>query len=108
MDDRTKLDEPQIELQLNQESTKCPTCGTLLLPYLRFCAKDNTRLPLADQQTIPSYDFVRYIATGGMGTIYEAQHQFLKKPVAVKMIHEKAFDDAHVYRFQQEALQPAN
>lgn len=42
------------------------------------------------------------IGHGGMGTVYLAKHQFLKRPTAVKLIHEKDIDNVTLARFERE------
>ncbi len=50
------------------------------------------------------YRLVRYLASGGMGTVYEAQHTVVKRRFAVKLLHaELAAQRESLARFQREA-----
>jgi endoglucanase len=50
------------------------------------------------------YRLVRYLAAGGMGTVYEAVHTVVKRRFAVKLLHpELASDRDSLARFQREA-----
>jgi len=50
------------------------------------------------------YRLVRYLAAGGMGTVYEAQHTVVKRRVALKLLHpELATKRDSLARFEREA-----
>jgi endoglucanase len=50
------------------------------------------------------YRLVRYLASGGMGDVYEAQHTVVKRRFAVKLLHaELASQRESLARFQREA-----
>ncbi|MBS1957161.1 MAG: protein kinase [Cyanobacteria bacterium SZAS-4] len=49
------------------------------------------------------YEFLSVIASGGMGTVYEARHLVLNQKVAIKMMQTERLDDKHVTRFRHEA-----
>ena len=54
------------------------------------------------------YTLVRELGRGGMGIVYEAEHQSLKNRVALKVIHPRLrADRAYVRRFQTEARSAA-
>ncbi|MBL9040357.1 MAG: serine/threonine protein kinase [Myxococcales bacterium] len=54
---------------------------------------------------IGNYRLVREIGRGGMGTVYEAEHQRVKNRVAIKVLHpEYAKDSQIVARFRQEPM----
>lgn len=45
--------------------------------------------PLAPGTRLGSYEIVRHLGSGGMGTVYEAQHTLLRKRVALKVLHDQ-------------------
>jgi serine/threonine protein kinase/WD40 repeat protein len=54
------------------------------------------------------YTLLREIGRGGMGIVYEAEHESLKNRVALKVMHPRFRDDhAYVRRFQTEARSAA-
>ena len=54
---------------------------------------------------IGNYRLVREIGRGGMGTVYEAEHERVKNRVAIKVLHpEYAKDPQIVARFRQEPM----
>ena len=62
-------------------------------------------MPISLGQTIDSrYILFRYVASGGMADIYEAQDRFFDKPVALKFLKEKYLEDSEaVEQFKNEA-----
>jgi serine/threonine protein kinase len=51
------------------------------------------------------YTIESFLGKGGMCSVYKATHLILKRPIALKMLHEKLLvDDKSVQRFQREAL----
>src|SRR5208282_619741 len=54
------------------------------------------------------YTLLREIGRGGMGIVYEAEHESLKNRVALKVMHPRfRADRAYVRRFQTEARSAA-
>jgi serine/threonine-protein kinase len=50
-----------------------------------------------------NYKLLRKIGTGGMGEVYLAEHQLMKRPVAIKLIHPNQSHDPHALaRFERE------
>jgi tRNA A-37 threonylcarbamoyl transferase component Bud32 len=55
-------------------------------------------------QLIHNYRLLRFIAQGGMGEVWQAEHLYLSKTVAIKRLHPSLARDAAVRRrFKQEA-----
>src|SRR5437762_310498 len=60
--------------------------------------------PLIGTTLAERYQLTRKIGEGGMGSVYEAQHVLIGKPVAVKVLREKYVDRPEVaQRLVQEA-----
>ena len=62
-------------------------------------------MPISLGQTIDSrYILFRYVASGGMADIYEAQDRYYDRPVALKFLKEKYLDNLEaVEQFKNEA-----
>jgi serine/threonine-protein kinase len=94
----------------------CPTCHAVYHGPERFCTHDAT--PLVDPErseedaraqarvgsTVGSYRLGDVVGRGGMGAVYAAEHVYIGKRVAVKILHERyAANEAAVGRFLREA-----
>lgn len=61
--------------------------------------------PLIGQLVTDRYRVLRKIGEGGMGTVYEAQHEAIEKRIALKVLHEQYSSSPEVLeRFKQEAV----
>ncbi len=95
----------------------CPSCNDTF-PGGKFCPKDGARLvpdeegaagqgdgDLLGQVVADRFRIVRLLGSGGMGTVYEAEHTFIKKKVALKLLRSEITSNPEaVARFQREAL----
>lgn len=111
----------------------CPTCGAVPGGGLQFCPLDGSRLHPLDETVrdrprpppIPAgavaaapgfrspepgtvlaerYRVVRKIGEGGMGQVFEAEHVYIARRVALKILRPEVLGNAEaVSRFQQEA-----
>ncbi len=87
----------------------CPRCHTRFPTGERFCLHDSAMLveeqDLARLGTnVGNYKLEKILGRGGMGTVYAGEHVYIKKPVAVKVLHPQfaRYPDA-VNRFLREA-----
>ena len=87
----------------------CPRCRTRFPTGERFCLNDSSMLVEEQDlarlgQTVGNYRLDRILGRGGMGTVYAGEHVYIKKPVAVKVLHPQfaRYPDA-VNRFLREA-----
>lgn len=56
-----------------------------------------------EARQLGQYRLIRLLGSGGMGEVYEAEHQLLKRPCAVKLIRaDKAGDARSLARFERE------
>lgn len=83
---------PQCNLSVSVSLTRCPNDGTSLMTPSEIGTE------LANQ-----FEFLSVIASGGMGTVYEARHLVLNQKVAIKMMQTERLDEKNVTRFKHEA-----
>jgi serine/threonine-protein kinase len=91
---------------------RCQVCGVIYAGPERFCSIDGGAI-VADGpgeldtrlgSTIDGRYLVRrFIGKGGMGTVYEADHIGLDKPVAIKFLAGDEHDADALARFRREA-----
>ncbi len=87
----------------------CPRCRRSFPTSERFCTHDAAVLvEEIDIQrigtTIGNYHLDQILGRGGMGTVYSGEHIYIRKKVAIKILHKQfaKFDEA-VHRFLREA-----
>jgi serine/threonine protein kinase len=95
----------------------CPDCGAA---YRRVatsdasCLRDGARLELASDldprvgTRVGNYRLVELLGSGGMGSVYRAEHVMIGKQVAIKLLHPQAASEPElVQRFLREACASA-
>ncbi|GAB4511777.1 MAG: hypothetical protein Tsb0020_29660 [Haliangiales bacterium] len=87
----------------------CPRCSERFAVTERFCPNDGTVLveevDIARLGTeVGNYHLHEILGRGGMGTVYRGEHIYIKKRVAVKILHAQfaKYEEA-VVRFLREA-----
>lgn len=86
----------------------CPTCGRSD-DAATFCPNDGTRLLEPTDERIGKviadrYRIIRQVGSGAVGEVFEAEHQFIHKRVALKLLRAQVASDPQVVqRFQLEA-----
>ncbi|WP_146118758.1 serine/threonine protein kinase [Blastopirellula marina] len=60
------------------------------------------RRSIGDNMIVGSYILLRKIGEGGMGQVYLARHQMLKRPTAVKLVRPDKTDPGIIKRFERE------
>ena len=56
-----------------------------------------------EQKVLGPYRLERQIGEGGMGKVFKAQHELLKRPTAIKLLKPAFLDQDSIARFQREA-----
>jgi serine/threonine-protein kinase len=87
----------------------CPRCFTRFPDGERFCLHDSAILVEEEDiarlgTSIGNYRLDKILGRGGMGTVYSGEHIYIKKPVAVKVLHPQfaRYQEA-IHRFLREA-----
>ena len=87
----------------------CPKCFTRFPDGERFCLHDSAVLVEEEDiarlgTSIGNYRLDKILGRGGMGTVYAGEHVYIKKPVAVKVLHPQfaRYQEA-IHRFLREA-----
>lgn len=91
----------------------CRVCRTQYPADANFCLKDASELVGVDAEPDAGlvgvvlggkFRVLRRIGGGGMGDVYEAEHQKLQKRVAIKMLHRQFLENQEALdRFEREA-----
>jgi serine/threonine protein kinase len=88
----------------------CPRCGAAYRANVRACPQDGAELQPAGAvdsrlgTIIGHYRLVDLLGKGGMGAVYVAEHIYIGKLVAIKILHEQyAAESDAVGRLLQEA-----
>jgi eukaryotic-like serine/threonine-protein kinase len=87
----------------------CPRCFARFPEGERFCTHDSAVLVEEEDiarlgTSIGNYRLDKILGRGGMGTVYSGEHVYIKKPVAVKVLHPQfaRYQEA-IHRFLREA-----
>ena len=87
----------------------CPRCYTRFPDGERFCLHDSAVLVEEEDiarlgTSIGNYRLDKILGRGGMGTVYAGEHIYIKKAVAVKVLHPQfaRYQEA-IHRFLREA-----
>jgi serine/threonine-protein kinase len=87
----------------------CPRCFTRFPDGERFCLHDSAVLVEEEDiarlgTSIGNYRLDKILGRGGMGTVYAGEHIYIKRPVAVKILHPQfaKYQEA-IHRFLREA-----
>ena len=81
--------------------------GTALAIYGSFVV-NGLRIELHEARKFGQYQLVRKLGEGGMGEVYLAEHQLLKRPCALKLIKAEAGSDPiALARFEREVQSAA-
>lgn len=56
----------------------------------------------SDEDQLGRYELLEELGSGGMGIVFRAQHQLMKRPAALKVIRPDRFDSENTLRFDRE------
>lgn len=80
----------------------CLIAGFAGLAYYAATLMVQLRRSIGENVVVGSYQLLRKIGEGGMGQVYLARHQMLKRPTAVKLVRPEQTDPALLKRFERE------
>ncbi|QDU73547.1 Serine/threonine-protein kinase PrkC [Bremerella volcania] len=72
------------------------------LAYYAASSLVQMRRTIGENMIVGAYELIRKIGEGGMGQVYLARHQMLKRPTAVKLMRPEQTDPALIKRFERE------
>ncbi|MCA9119985.1 MAG: serine/threonine protein kinase [Planctomycetaceae bacterium] len=77
------------------------TClGVIVYSYYSIL---KLRGELGEHRQLGQYTLEQQIGEGGMGVVYKARHEFLKRPTAIKLLKPEIVDKQSIARFEREA-----
>jgi serine/threonine-protein kinase len=91
-DDRTRKSSPEESPSFEPAATRDPVPETEPAPLAEAAPSPGS----TERTPVGRYRLIRPLGTGGMGTVFEAEHVDLGKRVAVKMLHPPLAADADV------------
>ncbi|WDI43976.1 serine/threonine-protein kinase [Bremerella sp. P1] len=72
------------------------------LAYYAASSLVQMRRTIGEHTVVGAYELLRKIGEGGMGQVYLARHQMLKRPTAVKLMRPEQTDASLLKRFERE------
>ena len=77
------------------------TClGVIVYSYYSIL---KLRRELGEHRRLGQYTLEKQIGEGGMGRVFKARHEFLKRPTAIKLLKPELVDRLSIARFEREA-----
>lgn len=77
------------------------TCfGVIVYSYYSIL---RLRSELGEHHRLGQYTLEQQIGEGGMGKVFKARHEFLKRPTAIKLLKPELVDKLSIDRFEREA-----
>jgi tRNA A-37 threonylcarbamoyl transferase component Bud32 len=77
------------------------TClGVIVYSYYSIL---KLRSELGEHHRLGQYTLEQQIGEGGMGKVFKARHEFLKRPTAIKLLKPELVDKQSIARFEREA-----
>jgi serine/threonine protein kinase len=82
----------------------CRSCGQVWSDDVLTCPTDGSQLPLEGRLLGDKFRLEKRLGSGGMATVWQATHELIQRPVAIKLMHARYAADAELLaRFRNEA-----
>lgn len=82
---------------------RCRYLGRIWFCHLRLRDQSTANKKIQHHEQLGPYSLLKLIGSGGMGDVYLAEHQLLKRKCAIKLIRrDKTSDRRMLARFERE------
>ena len=78
------------------------TLGILLISYTLIVVRRRANAVLQRARQLGQYTLEEMLGRGGMGEVYKARHQLLRRPTAIKLIHSDRVSEKRLALFERE------
>ncbi len=93
---------PYTYISIAQISLLVLVAGFAGLAYYAANSLVQMRRTIGEHTVVGAYELLRKVGEGGMGQVYLAKHQMLKRPTAVKLLRPEQTDPQLLIRFERE------
>ncbi len=73
------------------------------IAFLSYCSVLRLRQQIGENRKLGNYTLEKKIGEGGMGAVFQARHELLSRPTAVKLLKPEFVDKESTLRFEREA-----
>ena len=93
------------ECKLKSNSPVCPKCGAATVTLDEYMKLNQDPDKIVGKVLMGKYKVIRLVGIGGMGNVYEVNHELFNKRLAIKVIKaEMLHNEEAISRFKREAM----